>query len=92
MTFDESIPRRRIEGFDHGSVLSEPQGDARGNGRRRSNNGNRGQEAGTRPIGRRRRTRSRVAKNGSGAGRRPAASKQPHRTSPGTRPGTGKLS
>jgi len=83
----QSIPRRRIEGFDHGPVLSEPHGDARGNGRRRSNNGNRGQEAAARPIGRRRRTRSRVAKNGSGAGR-PAAAKQPRKLPAGARPGT----
>jgi ATP-dependent RNA helicase RhlE len=74
----QPIPRRKIEGFDHGPIAFEPSGDTRSNGRH-AGSGHRGQGAGARPTGRRRRrARSRGEKTGSGSGR-PADSKQPRK-------------
>ena len=62
----QSIPRRKIEGFDHGLVSLEANGNARSNGRP-GRSGHRNQRPAGRPTGhRRRRARSRGAKTGPG--------------------------
>lgn len=83
----QSIPRRKIEGFDHGLVSFESNGNASSNGRH-SGNGHRNQGSPGRPTGRRRRrARSRGANTGPGTGRA-ADSNQSRQASMGARPGT----